>query len=224
MAFGTDELDTAQKLYAHIWDNFTCEELRVLMMCRAQNADGSPELDENGNCVLRYLTFDGTKGRPITFGDCEHMSCMIYQFLAWTMPNRQNNLAQPAQPHHHPTRMEWLSNQNGILACAESSLSEYLKMVEEGTWKEVSNEFHLANEDPVRDCLDNFSFKVQSCDATQTTSDVSEKGINADETNQTDMEQAETEAVEQGGGEKNPDKVEISLCAPRRKKQKLGAV
>lgn len=145
-AYKGTPLEIVKKMYDFILDQLTDNELTILGIYRNV---------EDDKRVLRCLG-----GCLVVVGDLEHCSCCIYQMLAWAMPNRRTCSAQPAQPHNHPSKIERMTSDKNNSALSTRVLTLFKKMVKEGNWKGVSEQFRLPNEDAVSVALDGFEAAV----------------------------------------------------------------
>lgn len=154
---------------------------------------------ENNVFILLYRDGD----RVVEIGDGEHMCCTIYQMLANVMPHRRTNVTQPAQPHGNPSKMETARNYNcfpqGTVDAADTTLVMYAKMMKDGTWAPVSEQFRLPNEEKVQAALN--SIAPPHCSASASLPDdttVSEDPYSSCEDNQRDEE--DYSSASRGGG------------------------
>jgi len=138
--------EKCDKLYCYARDKASDDQLTVLGLYRPEN-----EVGDDGERVLRYIEGD----RIVTVGEMEHPFCTIYQGLCRTMPNRRANSVQPAQPHHHPSKMDWdgFDNDDPNLPVADGSLGAFKRLVDRGEWDDVDIAFQVLNEEAVKACL-----------------------------------------------------------------------
>lgn len=135
-----DALQLAKDLFEHVSRNASSDELKVMGLFR----------DEEGE--IHYL--DGCE-RRVDLGDVEHFVCSIYQMIACTLSHRTTNVAQPSQPHHHPSMMDvaLMFFSSKTRETALGSIEAFKKLVQENKWPEVPAAFRLRKEDLLRRTL-----------------------------------------------------------------------
>lgn len=88
----------------------------------------------------------------------ENCSCAHYQCIAFTQPNRRINIPKAAVPHCFPSKMDWAMGPDmldpGFRHVAIKAIVTFLRMVRNGTWKELPEPYRLPDEDDVRASLD----------------------------------------------------------------------
>lgn len=126
-------------LLHHIRNNATTDELVILGLYKDTQGD------------VRVLIND----RLLDLGDGEHCCCCLYQLLAWTMSHRATNVAQPSQPHCHPSPVEMALNffSDDTLRIATEALDAFERMVDNGTWPSMPSQLRLRKEDSIRAVL-----------------------------------------------------------------------
>jgi len=145
-SWGETKEDICRALLNYTKNHATKDELLVLCMYKIEH--------NNGTAELRFRDND----RLVEIHDMEHWECLLYQVLVWTLSNRATNVAQPAQPHCHPSSIDIAKGtvkfDIGADNIAREAFEAFRRMVEDGTWKSVSEKFCLRNEEEIREALD----------------------------------------------------------------------
>lgn len=148
----TDRLAYCEKVLDYLRSELSDDQLTVLGMYKSDNDNGTVELDVDGKQVLRLLI---APNRMVVVGTIEHFSCGSYQGLAWTMPNRRTNSAQPAAAQNWPTVMTWANEANEpVIVVAGNIMKAFSRLKQSEEWQPVAEQFELLNENSIRACLD----------------------------------------------------------------------
>lgn len=138
-------------------DNLDDLELSALNYCKVENKHWNSSMRQEERWVLHHLKANGEVGRPVIPGDVEHFMCTLYQMLAFTLPHRRANMAQPAQQHCYPTMQKWAQNkEQSTWVRSKRCINAFVSMVDKGLWSAISEQFESINEEDLRTGLDQY--------------------------------------------------------------------